>query len=64
MSDHTSVTVASLPTCDICANATAAYDGLTWLGPWAYMCEGCFTKYGTGLGLGVGQRLVLAEVQA
>lgn len=49
--------VAVLPKCDFCANK-AGYDGATKMGPWAYMCETCFSIEGRGLGLGIGQRLV------
>lgn len=65
MPDHTSVEVAALPDCDIHTfnknqpGVPAAYDGKTWLGPWANMCEGCFAVNGVGLGLGKGQRLIL-----
>lgn len=63
--DHTEVTVAKLPNCDIHAyvhhklGVLAAYDGKTKDGPWANMCEQCFKTHGIGLGLGKGQRLVL-----
>lgn len=66
--DLTEVVVDKLPECDLCKVApvtdppnVAAYDGKTRMGPWAYMCEECFKVYGIGLGLGVGQRLVLRE---
>jgi hypothetical protein len=39
----------------------AAYDGKTRMGPWGYMCEECFEKFGVGLGVGRGQRLILRE---
>jgi len=61
MSDR--VRVPSLPECDIhkyelnTTGVTAHYDGKTVKGPWAYMCEGCFTSHGIGLGTGRGQRL-------
>jgi len=57
---HTQVEVARLPKCDFCG-APAKYDGRTGLGPWANMCEMCFHEYGTGLGLGKGQKLVLKK---
>lgn len=43
--------------CDICGNECGdiLYDGVTKLGPWATMCEGCMTKYGYGCGIGIGQ---------
>lgn len=34
--------------CDFC-KAPAIYDGKTQLGPWAFMCEKCYKRYGTGL---------------
>lgn len=54
------VKVHKLPECDFCGE-TAEYDGRTKAGPWGYMCGECFKLYGTGLGLGKGQRLVLIE---
>ena len=39
----------------------AEYDGRTISGPWAYMCEECFVRFGVGLGTGKGQRLVIME---
>lgn len=50
-----------LPNCDICHARACVYDGKTKHGPWAYMCEPCYTKNGMGLGLGLGQRLVLVS---
>lgn len=45
--------------CDICTKTipvdALAIDGKTVHGPWANMCEDCFTFYGVGLGLGKGQ---------
>lgn len=59
------VEVFVIPDCDFCAErgsiTPAQYDGRTVLGPWANMCAVDFTLYGTGLGLGKGQRLVLKE---
>lgn len=57
--EHEQVTVAALPDCDMCPKL-AMYDGKTHFGPWANMCEGHFHLFGVGLGLGKGQRLVLA----
>ena len=57
---HTKVVVSILPDCDFCGD-TAHYDGNTKLGPWGNMCEGCFRKYGVGLGLGRGQELVVKD---
>jgi hypothetical protein len=59
--DGTTATVAVLPPCDICVISTAAFDGKTISGPWAYMCPECMDRYGIGLGVGKGQRLVLRE---
>lgn len=55
----TEVKVTRLPGCDLCSD-TAAYDGRTNMGPWAYMCHACFDAHGVGLGLGFGQKLVTA----
>jgi hypothetical protein len=57
--------VATLPNCDICKqngdeSVPAGFDGRTKDGPWAFMCSTHFGLYGTGLGTGCGQRLVLA----
>lgn len=66
MSDY-EVTVSSIPKCDIHKymknnpNVPAVYDGKTVHGPWANMCDECYKEVGTGLGLGKGQRFVLAE---
>lgn len=59
MSDST--TVDRLPLCDFphVTPTAAAFDAATKLGPWASMCADHFAVYGIGLGLGVGQRLVL-----
>jgi len=67
--DVTVAVVDELPDCDIHlrmfdVRVPAAYDAETTLPnrPWAYMCEKCFPRFSTGrLGLGAGQRLVLAE---
>jgi hypothetical protein len=58
--------VTELPSCDIHRHLRgtvipAGYDGATRLGPWAFMCDGCFTAYGVGLGVGRGQRLILGR---
>lgn len=61
--------VGELPGCDIHirlygTQAPAEYDAATKLpgSPWAFMCAACWPRFGTGLlGLGHGQRLVLAE---
>ena len=55
--------VSKLPNCDFCAmediTEPAEYDGQTKLGHWGYMCQHHFDQYGVGLGLGLGQKLVL-----
>ena len=57
--------VDRIPPCDICREQgrqrPAQYDGKTVWGPWAYMCEAHWRRYGVGLGLGKGQRLVHSE---
>lgn len=40
---------------------TAAYDGKTTDGPWAYMCPEHFQSHDVGLGTGKGQKLVLVS---
>lgn len=62
------VGVDKRPDCDVCKHVgpppklhaqPAAYDGKTKEGPWAYMCEYHFKKYGLGkLGIGYGQKLI------
>ena len=63
---HTAVAVSTLPNCDICRfvesrihPSRALFDGATHAGPWANMCYPHFTSHGRGLGLGIGQRLVI-----
>jgi len=51
------VTLPTRPACNMCEAVDAAYDGATVYGPWAYMCEPCFGRYGVGLGTGRGQRI-------
>jgi hypothetical protein len=60
---HTEVAVASFPDCDFCkpASVPAAYDARGPMGQWAFMCQSHYTQHGRGLGLGRGQRLVLAQ---
>jgi hypothetical protein len=53
-------TVSALPVCDICHVTTATYDAkLKGHSAWAYQCESCFEENGQGLGMGVGQKLIL-----
>lgn len=59
-------TVPERPTCSIpnrhmIKDAPALYDGKTLMGPWAYMCQSCFGRYGVGLGLGKGQLLIVRD---
>lgn len=42
--------------CDFCVEK-AEYDGRTFLGPWANMCDFHFALLGVGLGLGNGQKI-------
>ena len=59
---NTQVLVNTKPACDFGCVKTADYDGMTKMGPWAYMCQSCFDVNGLGeLGLGKGQRLVVKE---
>ena len=37
----------------------AAIDGRTTMGPWAFMCIDDYDRYGVGLGMGKGQRLLI-----
>jgi hypothetical protein len=68
MRNLTEVVVPELPPCDFCQmddgkTVPALYDGKTTEGPWAYMCGAHCSKYGMGLGTGVGQRLILKETK-
>ena len=61
---NTETTVAVYPDCDLCPpglQRVARFDGKTNMGPWAYMCDTHFRAHGVGLGLGRGQRLILAD---
>lgn len=65
------VNVDTLPDCDFCKHEAsrsgegtvnkAAYDAASGMGPWAFMCEKHFARYGVGLGVGRGQRLIPKE---
>lgn len=69
--EQTEVTVYELPDCDIHkelygTQKPAVYDAETNLPnkPWAYLCADCFPRFSPGrLGLGLGQRLVLASTE-
>jgi hypothetical protein len=62
--DATEVVVTSLPPCDLHPERKATYDFKTRAGPrpgsWMNGCAACFKQLGGQLGLGKGQRLVLA----
>lgn len=55
---HEAVVVTEEKNCDFCGG-TATVDGKTIKGPWANMCERHFEEWGSGLGLGRGQRLIV-----
>lgn len=58
---NTSVTVAVLPKCDFCDDQ-AHYDAkIPMYGSWANVCERHFKRFGCSVGLGKGQKLVLAN---
>lgn len=61
--DHTSVIVQRIPDCDLCKQddkSTPAYaDASLVFGSWGYVCIEHFNEFGSGLGLGRGQRLLL-----
>lgn len=60
MRKHEFVFVESLPKCDFCP-AEANYDGrMRGRSSWANMCHLHFELYGVGLGLGVGQALIVS----
>jgi len=49
----------SAPICDFCGEWTAGttfVDGKTRMGPWALMCERCFSIFGIKVAQGFGQR--------
>jgi len=50
------VVISEKHKCQFCGDE-AKYDGKTKVGPWAWMCEKCFIRYGVGLGMGKGQKL-------
>jgi hypothetical protein len=57
--------VNKFPQCDFCEKEgirqEAKYDGRTFLGPWGYMCERHFKRFGVGLGTGRGQKLIIKK---
>lgn len=59
VANHEAVFVDALPKCDFCA-ACATFDGrLRGRSSWANMCSVHFAEFGVGLGLGVGQELLV-----
>lgn len=57
--NHTEVKMERIPNCDLNPEHGPAYaDAKLSMGPWGYVCKACFDKYGIGLGLGLGQKLV------
>ena len=59
---NTWVVIPKIPDCDMCKQnppAPAYADGKMLVGPWANMCKDCFEVLGIGLGLGMGQELLL-----
>ena len=56
----TEIELSIIPKCNLCSNQ-AGYDARTVNGFWAYLCETCYAKYGIGLGLGRGQKIVKAK---
>jgi len=59
---NTWVVVPEIRNCDMCHQdppVPAYADGKTRSGPWANMCKPCFAWFGVGLGLGMGQELLL-----
>ena len=59
---NTWVVVPEIRNCDMCHQdppVPAYADGKTTFGPWANMCKPCFEIHGVGLGLGMGQELLL-----
>ncbi len=67
---NTTIVVSTAPSCDICpiewgSTSTATVDGkltatsFARAGQWASMCETHFLAYGSGLGLGKGQRYIV-----
>lgn len=58
MSKHETVLVNEIPKCDFCGEP-GIYDSKTTFGSWANLCEKHFGQYGSGLGLGRGQKRIL-----
>lgn len=49
--------------CELCSNIIidVFFDGHVRSGGWKFMCPECFELYGSGLGIGVGQKFVKRE---
>nr|APG79819.1 hypothetical protein [uncultured bacterium] len=60
MKDVRTVRLTNKVKCDYCSKI-AEYDSRTGIGAWAYLCREHFEKYGIGLGLGKGQKIIYAE---
>lgn len=64
MKSHSEVVVKTLPPCDLCEaegrQRVATYDARIKGGTaWGYLCDDHFATKGAGLGLGIGQRLIV-----
>lgn len=59
MSDHAFVN--KLPKCDFHTSCTAEFDFKTRMGSWANGCWASYRENGTGLGTGLGQKLIVKE---
>lgn len=61
--DLETVWLAKRPDCDLCITSglknPARFDAKMHQGPWAYMCQIHFDANAIGLGLGVGQRILV-----
>mgnify|MGYP003148669889 FL=1 len=57
--------VSSIPSCAMpgCQNSKAYADAAvpSYGNSWAFVCRGCFNKYGCRLGTGKGQKLILSN---
>jgi len=63
MNNNTEVKIDQTPLCDLCPPFNpnpAKYDAKTkFTGQWGYLCEKHFKSHGIGLGLGLGQKLIV-----
>ncbi len=61
--NHTEIEVTEILDCDFCAMEhkiiPAVYDCKTIMSSWANLCQSHYDEYGSGLGLGKGQKLIL-----